>query len=281
MNPMDYYSILGVSKDAGKNDIRIAYRKLAFQYHPDRNADNPEAAEKMKQLNEAYAVLSDETKKKQYDAMKEQYGDTAYTHFRNSYSENDIFSGSDINRIFEELARDFGFRSFDELFREFYGAGYKAFNFRKHGFSFKGFVFKGSGIFGQPRANVSEKGAGLFPAPGDMLRSMFNKIALFNTPRSGKDQYDKIVLTEEHARDGGPFAYLVRETGSKLIVKIPQGVKEGQKIRLAGQGRKGKSGGEAGDLYLTVHIKRSLFKSVLHFAGRLTSGIKSSPFGER
>lgn len=281
MNQMDYYSVLGITKDADKKEIRIAYRKLAFQYHPDRNADNPEAAEKMKQLNEAYAVLSDEGKKKQYDSMKEQFGDTAYTHFRNSYSENDIFSGSDINKIFEELARDFGFRGFDELFREFYGTGYKAFNFRKNGFSIKGFILKGPGLFGEKRAKVSETGAQSFPGPVDMFKSVIGKIAMFSAPKSGKDQFDKISLTEDHAQDGGPYTYLVKDSETKLLVKIPKGVKDGQKIRLAGQGKPGKNGGENGDLYLQVCIKRPLIKALIYHVKRLASGMKSTPFGER
>lgn len=278
---MDYYSILGISKNADKNEIRTAYRKLAFQYHPDRNADNPEAAENMKRLNEAYAVLSDPAKKNKYDSMKEQYGDTAYTHFRNSYSEHDIFSGSDINKIFEELARDFGFRGFDELFREFYGTGYKAFNFRKNGFSVKGFLFSGPGLFGKNKTKISENNAGSFPGPVDMFRSVMGKIGMFNSPKSGKDLFDKITLTEDHTQDGGPYAYEVKTTGTKLLVKIPKGVKEGQKIRLQGQGKPGKNGGSSGDLYLKIHIKRPLLKTLIHYAKRMTSGMKSSPFGEK
>ncbi len=281
MNQMDYYSVLGVSKDADKDQIRVAYRRLAFQYHPDRNADDPEAAEKMKRINEAYAVLSDETKKRRYDSMKDQFGDTAYTHFRDSYSENDIFSGSDINKIFEELARDFGFRGFDEMFREFYGAGYKAFNFRKNGFTVKGFMFNGPGLFGRNRTKISEKGAASFPGPAELLRSVAGKIAMLRSPRSGRDVLDKITLTEDHARDGGPYAYLVRESGARLLVKIPKDVKEGQKIRLAGQGRPGVNGGEPGDLYLRIRIKRPLVKTVIHQIKRMASGLKSSPYGDK
>lgn len=281
MSQIDYYSVLGVSRDADKDQIRVAYRRLAFQYHPDRNADNPDAAERMKQINEAYAVLSDETKKRRYDSMKEQYGDTAYTHFRDSYTENDIFSGSDINKIFEELARDFGFRGFDELFREFYGAGYKAFNFRKNGFTVKGFMFSGPGFFNRERARDTEKGAASFPGPLELIRSIAGKIALLHPPSTGKDVIDKITLTEEHARDGGPYAYLVKESGARLVVKIPPNVKEGQKIRLAGQGRQGRNGGEPGDLFLQVHIRQPLVKALVHQIRRMMSAIRSSPFGEK
>lgn len=281
MSQIDYYNVLGVSRDADKDQIRVAYRRLAFQYHPDRNADNPDAAERMKQINEAYAVLSDETKKRRYDSMKEQYGDTAYTHFRDSYSEHDIFSGSDINKIFEELARDFGFRGFDELFREFYGAGYKAFNFRKNGFTVKGFMFSSPGFFNRERSRVTEKGAASFPGPAELIRSIAGKIALLRPPSMGKDVMDKINLTEEHAQKGGPYDYLVKESGARLLVKIPPNVKEGQKIRLAGQGRQGRNGGEPGDLYLKIHIRRPFVKALVHQIRRMMSSVRSSPFGEK
>ncbi len=281
MSQIDYYNVLGVSRDADKDQIRVAYRRLAFQYHPDRNADNPDAAERMKQINEAYAVLSDETKKRRYDSMKEQYGDTAYTHFRDSYTENDIFSGSDINKIFEELARDFGFRGFDELFREFYGAGYKAFNFRKNGFTVKGFMFSSPGFFNRERSRVTEKGASSFPGPAELIRSIAGKIALLRPPSMGKDVMDKINLTEEHAQEGGPYAYLVKESGARLLVKIPPNVKEGQKIRLAGQGKQGRNGGEPGDLYLKIHIRRPFVKALVHQIRRMMSSVRSSPFGEK
>jgi len=111
MEQKDYYRILGVESNAGQKQIKDAYRKLAFEYHPDRNKDNPATAEKMKELNEAYAVISNPAKRKDYDALKQQYGSFAYSRFRQNYSEQDIFRGSDINQIFEEMGRVFGFRS--------------------------------------------------------------------------------------------------------------------------------------------------------------------------
>jgi len=69
----DYYSILGISKNAGAEDIKKAYRKLAVKYHPDKNAGNKEAEEKFKQINEAYEVLSDPEKKKKYDKYGENW----------------------------------------------------------------------------------------------------------------------------------------------------------------------------------------------------------------
>jgi curved DNA-binding protein CbpA len=101
MLPMkDYYQVLGISKDAPSQKIKTAYREKAFLYHPDRCKD-PAGADQMKAVNEAYAVLSNPRKRKEYDLLQQQYGDAAYGHFRKSYSEQDIFKGSDIQQIFE------------------------------------------------------------------------------------------------------------------------------------------------------------------------------------
>jgi len=143
MEQQDYYQQLNIEKNAGQKQIKEAYRKLAFEYHPDRNQGNPNAANEMKAINEAYAVLSDGSKRRQYDEMKQRFGSSAHTRFRSSYSEKDIFSGSDIHQIFEEMARSFGVRGFDEIFREFYGPGYRSFEFRKKGLFGRGFFFFG------------------------------------------------------------------------------------------------------------------------------------------
>jgi len=87
MEQIDYYKILGLEKNAEKRDIKDAYRKNALKYHPDKNTDDPAAAEMMKKVNEAYAVLSDDSKRLKYDSMHDQYGEQAYTRFRNPYSE--------------------------------------------------------------------------------------------------------------------------------------------------------------------------------------------------
>ena len=89
----NYYSVLGLSKGASEEDIKKAYRKLAMQYHPDRNADDSKAEEKFKEVSEAYAVLSDKKKRSQYD----QFGSEG---FHQKFSQEDIFRDFDINEIF-------------------------------------------------------------------------------------------------------------------------------------------------------------------------------------
>jgi molecular chaperone DnaJ len=104
----DYYGILGVPRDATQDQIKAAYRKLALQYHPDRNK-SPEAEEKFKEITEAYAVLSDPEKRRQYDA----YGSSG---IHQRYTEEDLFGGVNFNDLF----RDFGF-NFGDLLNEMFG----------------------------------------------------------------------------------------------------------------------------------------------------------------
>ena len=259
MGQDDFYKVLGVGKDAGEKEIKDAYRKLAFEFHPDRNKDKPDAADNMKKVNEAYAVLSNQDKRKQYDALRRQFGDNAYNRFRQNYSEQDIFSGSDINAVLDEMAKAFGFRGVDEIFNEFYGQGYRSFEFKKSGFSARGFVFQG------PFKNAQTGNATpVFPKGilGKLSRIALEKISGVVLPETGQDVMEELYLTPELARAGGPYPYFHRERNKKLVVKVPGGMKEGQKIRLPGMGRKGKGGGNAGDLYLKINFKKSLLKKI-------------------
>lgn len=267
MEQKDYYDILGVEQNATTKEIKDGYRKLALQYHPDRNPGDEAAAEKMKAVNEAYAVLSDAGKRHEYDFMRQRFGSSAYNHFRGTYSEQDIFSGSDINSIFEELARSFGLRGFDEIFKESYGQGYRTFEFKKDGFNARGFVFTGpSGRNGQDALH--------FPSGGllsKMTRYAFKKISGIELPEDGSDLEDTISLSPERAERGGSFEYHLRSQDRKLMVKVPPGIKAGQRIRLSGMGGYGKGGARSGDLYLKVHIKRPLLQKMKDFIADLRS----------
>jgi DnaJ-class molecular chaperone len=266
----DYYQILGVERNASQEEIKKAYRRLALRYHPDRNRDNPEAIKKMKEINEAYSVLSDPGKRREYDSLWQQYGSFAYQRFRESYSEEDIFRGSDINQIFEEFAKIFGFRGSDEILRDFYGSRYKTFEFRKPGFFATGFVFFGPFPFGRRYAQRYQKTPDLseIPFPG-----VFGKLAKYILKKKwgiewaerGEDWEDVIYLTPEEAQKGAKIRYFHRRRNKDLIIKIPQGVKDGQKIRLKGMGSPGIGEGEPGDLYLKVKIRVPLHQKIRNF----------------
>ena len=265
MAEIDYYMVLGVHQDADSKQLKNVFRELAFQYHPDRNKDNPEATEKMKQINEAYAVLSDPKKRQSYDSLKSKFGESAYGKFRNGYSDQDIFSGSDINHIFDEMAKAFGFRGVDEVFNDVYGKGYKTFEFKRSGFFAAGFVF--SNLFGNHQGN-SRKST-FQNITNKVARIAIEKLSGMELPDHGNDITESIHLTPAQAAQGGPYAYFLKKKSKKLIIKIPKGIKEGQRIRLAGMGKPGSASGPAGDLYLTVVFWKSWSQKLQKLTNRL------------
>lgn len=252
MEQKDYYEILGVEGKATRHEIRAAYRRLAFQYHPDRNKDNPAATSRMKEINEAYAVLSDPEKRARYDALKETLGSSAYGRFRQDYSDSDIFRGSDISQIFEELSRVFGLRGFQDIFRESYGKTYQGFEFRR------------PGVFGRVFVSSHPPGGKTGGAPplrgplGRIIKYGLRKAWGIEIPERGEDLEDAITISPDLAAKGGKIRYSFRKTHRDLIVAIAPGIREGQKIRLRGMGREGKGGGESGDLYVRVQIRSVL-----------------------
>jgi DnaJ-class molecular chaperone len=255
--PQNYYQILGVDQGAGDKTLKEAYRKLAFEFHPDRNAGNGAAADRMKQINEAYAVLSDPHKRREYDLLLNQFGHRAQEQFRQSYSEQDIFRESDVQQIFEEMARAFGLRGFDDLFSDFHRQA----GDRPHsGFRAQGFFFGGSTAAG----SAPIRGGRLF---GSLADKMLHKLTGIYLPRKGNDIRDHIDLLPEFASNGGPYAYHHRGRNKKLVVHVPAGVKDGQVIRLAGLGQEGSNGAPPGDLYLVVHLKTSWLQKMKQFLG--------------
>ena len=130
MEQQNYYEVLRVETSASQQQIKESYRKLAFEYHPDRNRDDTAPA-RMKAINESYAVLSDPQKRSRYDTLRQTYGDDAHDRFKQAYTEQDIFKGSDIHQIFEEFSRAFGLRGFDDVFKNAYGPQYRSFEFRR------------------------------------------------------------------------------------------------------------------------------------------------------
>jgi curved DNA-binding protein len=250
----DYYSILGVSERASHEEIKHAFRKLAMKYHPDRNLGNEKwAEEKFKEINESYAVLGDELKRREYDSMRQTgfagYG-AQYTGGR-YYSQEQVFEDAFANPyLFQELARMFqeaGLR-FDERFVD------------NLVFSGKGFTFAFSG---QPSgkggfASTSEyRPPLLLRLAGKAISFILKKMLGVQEPLwqgKGGNLYQEVYVSQEEAASGADKKVKYRRGREKkrLIVKVPPGVTQGTKIRLRGMGLRGKT---PGDLLVTVKIR--------------------------
>jgi curved DNA-binding protein len=281
MNNKDYYKTLGVNEDATAEEIKKTYRKLAFQYHPDRNPGNEDM---MKEINEAYAVLSDSVKRREYDSYRQSYGSFARDRFRQAYTEQDIFRNSDIYHIFEELSKAFGFSRPEDIFSRntFYGTQYKTFEFKGPGFSGSFFFFGPMSKVYQDMIKESLSQTGQSPA---YKLSLFSRIFLkgvealqrhvakkygLEMPERGKDIHDEIKITTELAGAGGKVLYHYMKPGNArdLMIKIPPGIREGQRIKLKGMGGNGRHGGNPGDLYLKVKIRTSFLKKIKELFGK-------------
>jgi curved DNA-binding protein len=275
MNNKDYYKILGVGEDATAEEIKKTYRKLAFQYHPDRNPGNEEM---MKDLNEAYAVLSDSGKRKEYDSYRRSYGSFARDRFRQAYTEQDIFRDSDISHIFEELSRAFGLSRPEDIFSRntFYGTQYRTFEFKGPGFSGRFFFFEPmSKVYRDmmkealfrtdtaPTHKPSLCSRILLKGLEAFQRHVVKKYGL-ELPERGQDVQDEIAIPPEVASEGGKVRYHYMKPGDTrdIMIRIPPGIREGQRIRLKGMGKDGSHGGEQGDLYLKVKIRTPFLQKI-------------------
>ncbi len=224
--PKDYYKILGVSRNASQEEIKRAYRRLALKYHPDRNKGNKEAEEKFKEINEAYAVLSDPEKRRQYD----QFGSTE---FHRRFSQEDIFRDFDFESIFKDLGIGFDLGSF---------FGFGGVRGRRKTFHFDlGDLF--SQVFGtSPREDWFE----------DTRHRSYREEKASPTG----DIVLELPVTLEEVASGAEKVISVAPTGKpeRLRVKIPPGIEEGQKLRIRAQGAYDWAG-KRGDLYLQIKIE--------------------------
>jgi DnaJ-class molecular chaperone len=237
----DYYQILGVDRKADEKEIKRAYRKLARQHHPDINPNNKGAEAKFKEINEAFQVLSDKEKRSLYDQFGENYdkfqagapgGYASNTHFNNANLE-DLFNrhrpGGSGPRAQNVDPSEFG-DLFDNLFSGARGSsGATTGRTQERG----GFNFGGFG--GRARTRGPQKGQ-------DIEQPL--QISL---PESIRGTQRALQLTITDPNTGHADA-------RNVTVKIPAGVKEGARVRVANQGASGTSGGGNGDLYLIISI---------------------------
>jgi DnaJ-class molecular chaperone len=254
----DYYKILGVPETADQKQIKSAFRKLAFQYHPDKNPGNEETAEaRFKEINEAFAVLGDENKRKQYDmARKSGFTGSGYEGF--NFSQQDIFNGIFTNQAFyEELNRIFsqaGLR-FD---RNFYGQ-----SFGNGNTFFRFYTNMGNPNTGYNYSNASSQTNAVKPGLMERIATgILNKITRFIMKKVFGIEYkpDLNIQTEleiipREALSGveKEITYQRGNRRKKLMVKIPAGIETGTKIRLKGMGLVQKN--LKGDLIINIKIR--------------------------
>ena len=216
MEYKDYYKVLGVAKDATEKDIKRAYRKLARQYHPDKNPDDNTAEEKFKEINEAHEVLADPENRAKYDQLGQNYhrfqqmggapDGFDFSQWAAAGGPSGTYQSANID--LEDLLRG---GSFSEFFSTIFGGG------------------GGRGARGQ--------------SPEGMFRRQ---------PQApGRDIEQRVDITLEEAYLGAERT-LVRPDGGQITAKIPRGARTGSKVRLRGKGEPGMSG--PGDLFLLIRV---------------------------
>lgn len=270
----DYYEVLGVDRNASKDEIKAAYRKLALKYHPDRNKE-PGAAEKFKEISEAYAVLSDDEKRARYD----QFG---HEGIQGSYTQEDIFRNAD----FSDFFRDFGADVFDELFRSFFGFGGAG------GGGGRRRESRGSDIMGDLTLTLEDVaqgktvnvdldrleycpdcgGSGAQPGTSPTVCNTCKGSGQVRTERRmGPWMSFQVMPCSRCGGRGKLIEKPCRTCKGKGVarrkrvveVRIPPGVEDGATLRVPGQGDVGAEGAPPGDLYLQLRIKpHPLFKRV-------------------
>ena len=216
----DYYQILGVPRNASDADIKKAFRKLAREYHPDVAKDKKKAEEKFKEINEAYEVLSDPTNRKRYDQLGANW--KAGADFRPPPGWEGYPGGrtSRPGQRGQEFEFEFGNTGFSDFFEQLFGSRRTGGFGRSGGFAEEDFAERGRDI------------------EGDIM------VTLDEAVRGSVRQVNVRTTTEQ-----GPKAQTYQ-------VKIPAGVTEGQRLRLAGRGEAGTGGAGAGDLYLRVRLAK-------------------------
>lgn len=220
----DYYKTLGVPREASEADLKKAFRKLARQYHPDTATDKKRAEEKFKEINEAYEVLSDKDKRKRYDELGPDWEHGAQ--FRQPSGGG---GGTWRHTATPGGERtDFDGTGFSDFFEHFFGS-------------------QGAQGFG---------GAGGFPG-GTRWGGEAEA-----EPMRGSDLQSDLLVTLEEAAHGAERVLNVRRHGKgkgtteMIKVRIPAGVSDGQRIRVAGKGEAAPRGGEPGDLFLNIRLQK-------------------------
>lgn len=232
LNYKDYYAVLGVPKNAAEKDVKSAYRKLARKWHPDVNPNTRKAAEeKFKDIQEAYEVLGDPAKRKKYDALGSDWQQAAR---QAAEQQRYRTQQEDVNVNFGGGAGSGGATGFSDFFDAFFsGIG-------RRGAAGTPFSQRGQDLETTIDLNLSEAHEGGKKTVPLQIEDV--------CPRCGGAGTDRGRLCPQCHGTGRIL------TTKKYDVTIPKGVREGQRIRLTGQGGSGIGGGQNGDLYLVVGL---------------------------
>lgn len=261
MAKRDYYEVLGVSKNATKDEIKKAYRKLSKQYHPDINKA-PDAAEKFKEIKEAYEVLSDDEKRARYD----RFGHA---------DPNEAFGGGGFRGGGFDFGGFSGFGGFEDIFETFFGGGPRrqASGPRKGAdveymmtLTFEEAAFGKETEIEVPREETCETCHGSGAKPGTSPQPCSRCGGSGQITSEQATPFGRIINRRTCPTCGGTGRYIPEKcptcggTGrvkqrKNIHVKIPAGVDDGQQLRVAGQGEPGVNGGPPGDLYIIFRVE--------------------------
>ena len=261
----DFYDVLGVQKDASKDDIKAAYRRLALQYHPDRNK-SPDAEDKFKEISEAFAVLSDDEKRKQYDT----YGKEGVYQ---KYAQDDIYRGADFQDVFRDMGFGYG-GGFEDILGAFFGAGAGRGGGRpRRGgdltlhmqISLEDAINDVTKEIEIPRTELCGICRGSGASPGTTPRKCPQCGGTGQLQRMQNAGFARFIRVETCGKCRGTgnivdspckeckgSGHIRRQR--KIRIQIPAGVDDGHTLRLRGEGEAGEAGSPPGDLYVLVNI---------------------------
>lgn len=255
----DYYIILGIKPSATLKEIKSAYRLLARKYHPDVNKGNKLSEEKFKEIGEAYSVLSDEKKRKQYDLLKgynrtpkkeDNINQQTKKSAKDAYSKKSDINIEDENPKTTKKQNEE--KSFNDVFNEFLDN-----IFNKNNFNNPPPVQERPKPVPPPKIKGDDITADITISIAEAHNGTTRKVNILHTDPCGQCKGSKFKNGQTCIVCGGNGEI---SNHKKINVKIPPNVKEGSKIRIPYEGNKGKNGGQNGDLFLLVHIqKHSLF----------------------
>lgn len=249
MPKKDYYKILGIDKNASQDEIKRAFRKQARKYHPDVNPDEDRSGERFKKINEAYRVLSDKEKREMYDKFGVTEGEMPKGGAPGGGAGpggKRVYRTPDGRTVYYSSGGPGGGGvDFSDIFGGFSGGG----GGQGSGFDFFSDLEDIFDVFGGGRGGRSRS---------KRTSSPFGRRSTRNIPQEGQDLKYDMTIDFMDAFYGGKKRIQFRnpQTGSTdtLTVKIPKGIREGQKLRLQGKGMPGTNGGKAGDLYININI---------------------------